>query len=614
MHYITLLAGFLLSILSLNAEDTHDCEILYRSSHYLIKDNKLTLTDSISLQINNRDGENQATISIPYSKGDKISIGEAWIEDMQGNIIRKLRNKEILDRSYISNISLYEDDFVKEFSLKHNQYPYIIKYSYKIIYPRFLQIATFDYTQRQIPVKEAIVSVETPPDFKIKYQQKNITDPEIIKSKESTIYKWIFSFLPQKKERYGTVNDSQQPILSIVPLNFNYGVSGSFENWNTFGNWIYRLNQNRDILPETEKLKIDELLKNGKDKKDKIRTLYHYLQDYNRYINVSLNIGGLQTYPADYVTTNHYGDCKALTNYMLSILKYAGIESFYTLINSDTSIKDIDTTFAHQAFNHVILTVPLEEDTLFIECTSKTLPLGYIHSSIQGRKALLITENNSRLINIPTLSDSDVLCNTNIEAQIDANANNTGIISAMTTLRGIEFEEMNYIVSNKNKSAYEKYIISNIIPKTIDQPTINIGDIDRDSLFIKIKAQGQTSYSFKKIGKNIAITPINNPIPTLESIENRKRGIQIDYPTHRTENHTYEILNESISKIPDNITIISPYGNYTLKFDKDGSKLHIQKSFLIRSGRYTIDEYADFFDFIKKIRNIETKKYYIEIL
>ena len=68
MHYITLLAGFLLSILSLSAEDIHDCEILYRSSHYLIKDNKLTLTDSISLQINNRDGENQATISIPYSR------------------------------------------------------------------------------------------------------------------------------------------------------------------------------------------------------------------------------------------------------------------------------------------------------------------------------------------------------------------------------------------------------------------------------------------------------------------------------------------------------------------------------------------------------------------
>lgn len=371
---------------------------------------------------------------------------------------------------------------------------------------------------------------------------------------------------------------------------------------------------NRDILPETEKQKINELLKNTKDKKEKIKTLYHYLQDYNRYINVSLNIGGLQTYPAEYVTSNHYGDCKALTNYMLSMLKYVGIESFYTLINSSTVIKDIDPLFAYQAFNHVILTVPLEKDTLFIECTSKTLPLGYIHSSIQGRKALLINENNSQLINIPALSPADVLCDITLESQTNTNSNNIDKISAVINKRGVDFEEVNYIVSNQNKSAYEKYIISNIIPKTIEQPSINIDYSDRDNLFFKIKVQGQTNHLFKKIGKNIAIEPTPTPIPTLESVENRKRDIQINYPIYKTENHIYEIQDGSISKIPDNITIDSRYGGYTLKFETSENKIRIHKSLLIKPGRYPVNEYADFFNFIQKIKNIETKKYYIEIL
>ncbi len=612
MHYITLLIGLLLPILSLSANDANDSEILRRSSYYLIKDNKLILTDSVTLQINNREGDNQALITIPYSKSDKITIGDAWIEDTSGNIIRKLKNKEITDRSYISDISLYEDDFVKEFSLNHNQYPYIIKYSYKITSPRFLQIATFDYTQYQMPVKEAIVVVETTTANNIKYKQKNIDEPEKSQAGETISYKWKFSFEPLKREKYGSINESQQPVLNIVPSTFNYGVPGSFENWKTFGNWIYRLNKGRDVLPETEKQKINELVKNTVDKKEKIRILYHYLQDYNRYINISLKIGGLQTYPAEYVTTNHYGDCKALTNYMLSMLKHIGIESYYTLINSSNSVKNIDADFATQAFNHAILSVPLDNDTLFIECTSKTLPFGYVHSYIQGRKALLISENNSRLIDTPDLSPNDVLCNTTIES--DFNINNPDKITAAITKRGPDFEEANYVVSNKNKSASEKYIIQNILPKTFEQPTLNIEYPDRDSLSLQIKVAGLANSILKKMGKNISITPIKSTIPTLESIENRKRDIQIDYPLYETENHIYRISNEIISKIPTNIRIDSPYGNYTLNFELSDNTLHIRKSLLIKSGRYLVGEYADFFNFIQKIRNIEIQKYYIEIL
>lgn len=613
MHYITLLACLLLSTLSIYAdEEKHDSEILRKSSYFMIKDNKLTMTDSVTIQINNREGENEASIAIPYSKGDKVSIGDAWIEDSSGNIIRKLKSKEITDRSYISDISLYEDDFVKEFSLNHNQYPYIIKYSYKIIYSRFLQIATFDYTQNQIPIREAIVVVETTTANNIKYQQKNIDEPEKNQVGETISYKWKFAFNPIKRERYASVNESQQPILNIVPLIFNYGVPGSFESWKTFGNWIYRLNSGRDILPETEKQKIDELVKNSTNKKEKIKILYHYLQDYNRYINVSLKIGGLQTYPAQYVITNHYGDCKALSNYMLAMLKHIGIESYYTLINSSTTVKDINADFATQAFNHAIVSVPIDNDTLFIECTSKTLPFGYIHSSIQARKALLISENDSRLISIPALTAHDVLCNTTIES--DYNINSTNKITAAITKRGPDFEEANYVVSNKNKSASEKYIIQNILPKTFEQPSLNIEYPDRDSLSLQIKAVGQTNSIFKKMGKNISITPIKSSIPTLESIENRKRDIQIDYPLYETENHSYKIQNETIAKIPTNITIDSRYGNYTLNFELSDNTLHIQKSLLIKSGRYPVNEYTDFFNFIQKIRNIEIQKYYIEIL
>lgn len=615
MHYLLCLTGLILSTFFLNAQDAYDSEVLLKKSHYQIKENKLIITDSITLMINNKDGEGDALISIPFSKGDKITIGNAWIEDMDGNIVRKLKNKDITDRNSISNISLYEDDFVKEFSLNHNQYPYLIKYSYKIIYPRFFQITSLDYSnlQKQTPIREAIISVETPSDNTIRYTQKNIPDPEIKKLAESTLYTWTFAVEPQKAERLASINNTTQPQLSIVPLTFNYGTTGSSKSWNTFGNWIYRLNEGRDVLPPYEQKKIDELTKNTTDKKEKIRILYHYLQDYNRYINVSLNIGGLQTYPAEYVTINRYGDCKALTNYMQSMLKYVGIESFYTLINSSSSVKDIDPDFPRQAFNHAILSVPVNNDTLYLECTSKTLPLGYIHTSIQGRKALLVSENNSRLINIPSLTPENVLCNSTSSTTISTNT--YGQTSTTVTSRGSDFEESSYVVLNTNKSDCEKYFIKNIVSKNIERPTLDIPTPVRDSLYYRFDVKGYTSSSlFKIMGKNISIVANSLSIPTLESIESRKRDVQINYPIYETDNCTYEIQGQTIDKTPQNIEIESPYGKYSVKYTLSDNKLNVSKSLLLKSGRYSIEEYPDFFNFIQKIRNIEIRKHFIEIL
>lgn len=110
MKYFPIIVLFLFP--NFTFSQTYRSEIISYVSRSSINGDKLTVEDTVVLQINERMGDYDAKIAIDYSKGDKLSIGDAWIEDMSGNIIRKLKNKEVETQSYVSDVSLYDDDFI----------------------------------------------------------------------------------------------------------------------------------------------------------------------------------------------------------------------------------------------------------------------------------------------------------------------------------------------------------------------------------------------------------------------------------------------------------------------------------------------------------------------
>ena len=144
------------------------------------------------------------------------------------------------------------------------------------------------------------------------------------------------------------------------------------------------------------------------NKQEQIKILYHYLQDETRYVNISIKTGGLKPFPAAFVTEKKYGDCKALTNYMKAMLSHIGITSYYSKIFAADAVKNIDKSFPSQQFNHVILCVPFEKDTIWLDCTSKG-PFNYLGTFTQNRDAYIIKKNSSFFAKTPVLKFKDVL-------------------------------------------------------------------------------------------------------------------------------------------------------------------------------------------------------------
>jgi len=588
--------------------------VLKKASYYRYEGDKLSLTDTMIIRINERMGDDDAKIAIFYSKGDKISIGNVWIEDALGRVVRKLKDKEIKDTGYVPDGLLYGDLYVKYFELKHNTYPYTIHYSYKFTPSRSLGLIEINQTGNKQPIKNGKLVVNVPLGKEIRYVLKNVEEPLTYHSESSIQYVWNYEHKGDKKERNASYNTSGFPLIRIAPTTFRFGEEGSWKSWQAFGNWQYRLNKNKDVLPDFERARIDNLLNGITEDRQKMKILYNYLQDVTRYINVSVKLGGLQTYPAEYVAKNKYGDCKALTNFMKSMLDYVGIKSYYTTIALQDYVEDVDEGFPFHYSNHVILTVPMKNDTVFIECTSNNTALGYISTSIQGRKALIVDKDDSRLISVPGLKADDVLCSRliNIDPSESFNAN----VKLKTTERGANFEYWNAVLSQINKHTADKHIRYNIFSGSFDLLDFRSKKKKRESMEIRLEADLNMKNLFKKYGNNLVLTSLPVNLPLYENPDMRTQNIQIDYPMFQQDTIIYNIAgvsDKTISKVPENIDIDSKYGKYSVTFEGKGSQLIIYKSVLINTGRYPISEYRNFYDFITSIKNNENKNFYLEI-
>jgi ADP-heptose:LPS heptosyltransferase len=146
------------------------------------------------------------------------------------------------------------------------------------------------------------------------------------------------------------------------------GYKGSMNTWDDYARFYGSLQKGRDVLPEETKQKVHELTKGIQDPATIVSVLYNYLQQNTHYVGIQLGIGGWQTYDASYVATKIWR-LRALSNFMIALLKEAGIQGHAIVIFGGPERKKFVTDFTHDPFNHIICCVPLGRDTIWLECT-----------------------------------------------------------------------------------------------------------------------------------------------------------------------------------------------------------------------------------------------------
>ncbi len=576
-----------------------------RSDKSAIKRTKEIIT------ILNPKGDKFATFLIVYDNFRKPGCFRGTIYDSWGNRIKKLDKDDLKDESYNSG-SLYEDNRMIYYEPLITKYPYTVSYEYEVVYNSLL---FFPIWQAQpsynISVKKSVFKVIAPEDYSFRYKELNVNEPvQISSSKSDKIYTWYEHDLPAiKKEPLGPYISEITPTVYTGPGTFIIsGMKGNMESWEGFGSWIQQLNEGRTGLSESTISDIRKIADGSTSPAESIKKIYEYMQSRTRYVSVQLGIGGWQAEKASVVDEVGYGDCKALSNYMMSLLKAANIRSCYTLVKAGDDVSDIQADFPCLQFNHVIVSVPLQEDTIWLECTSQDNPCGYLGDFTGDRYVLTVDMDGSKIARTPALSKHD---NTQIRiAEVELNDLGEGVAKVTTEYSGWQYDHIQNILS-ESREEQKKWIYGDK-----DIPGFEIKNFSFEDNKAQIPSAKETlnlaliNYASRS-GKRYFL-PLNlmNKLERLpKNTKERKQDIVLRYAFVDIDTIYYYLPPSlEIEYQPEDVTANSEFGTYHSSVNSSEDTIRYIRHLEINKGRYTPDKYPQLLEFYTTIVKADKAK------
>ncbi|MBK6936794.1 MAG: DUF3857 and transglutaminase domain-containing protein [Chitinophagaceae bacterium] len=569
----------------------------------------------VAYTILNEAGDKWAYFSEWYDKLRSIESFDGTLYDAAGNKIKSLKKGDIKDESGGSDgTSLADDNRLKWHSFFYKVYPFTVEYEVEVRYKGTMFLPRWVPQERPVMgVQQSTVTVVTPASNPLKYKSFNYKGEPVTTtdSKSNKVYTWeVKNIVPATSEFASPGWHELTASVFMATEKFMLeDYEGSNTNWKEFGRFVYDLKKDRDGLSDDVKQKVHQLINGITDTREKIDRLYSYMQENTRYISIQLGVGGWQPFSAKYVSEKKYGDCKALSNYMYALLKEAGIRSVYTVTGRGYDLNYFLPDLPYSQFNHVVLFVPSEKDTIWLECTSQTLPAGYVGADNCNRQALAVDENGGVLVNTPVYGIKENLQVRNSKATLEADA--TLNIKSFSTYGGIQQDRYHDLINSLSKDKLKE-----VLHEDLDFATYDIKNFEyREKKSVKPEIEESLDIRVSNYatitGKRLFI------LPNIMSRHHRKlsadsaRKYDIDFSYEYKDVDTVEIslpAGYTAESMPQDVTVNSKFGKYQSTVRLSGSQLFYFRSMEHNAGRFPASDYTELVKFYETIYKADRSK------
>ena len=228
----------------------------------IIKDiDKAIIKHKYAITVLNEKGNGFAVYQNFYDKLKSLNNVDGKLFDAQGKVLKTVKRRDIYDEGGVSD-DLISDDRQKSFSFSHRTYPYTVEFEDEQVLHGIYYLANwFPIDGSSMAVQNSSLTVETPKDYLLRYQfilanyyKQSLDEP----SKKTWI---LINTKAIMYEPYAPNFREIAPNIEIAPTDFEIsGYKGKMNTWNEYGKFQSQLNKGRNILPETIKKEIAEIL------------------------------------------------------------------------------------------------------------------------------------------------------------------------------------------------------------------------------------------------------------------------------------------------------------------------------------------------------------------
>lgn len=380
-------------------EDTKN-DAKYYLDLMLIKINKngtfKYLTHQIIKILNEKAKETYGEIRLPY--GDNVKIIKIGTYLEPDNFIEATDYKYHDNSNYISIPSLKVGALIEIWYEVNVSTPWLDR-TYYFYYPPFM------FQDKDAEVENSIFVVIKLRDYpEIKFTLRNGEDIDFSQKEKDKeiIYIWKKDFSEALEKEYNSPS-----IFDIVP---NIFVS-SIPDWSIISKWYYGRIKEKFITEFEMEQKILELYEKSKinhrfSPRKFIENVYYWIQQ---------NISSRQDYlyysePVDEVFFKKQGNAEEKALLMKQMLNGINMNSYIVLArNRNFSQLDFKTP-TPDAFDAILLYVPLKDADYWIDFQEKYLPFGYIKfAHITTNGFLIDDKGNYKFVKITPISNQNII-------------------------------------------------------------------------------------------------------------------------------------------------------------------------------------------------------------
>ena len=510
-------------------------------------------------------------------------------------------------------MTVASDSRYKYADLRQGRGPYTIELSYTLDFSGTMNLPDwYAFSSFRTSVEHSEFILKYPTDLEVRYQTQDLDDPKVETIEGMTVLTWEVENLEGLKPiPYGPSFSERVPKVLVAMGEFQMEeYRGSMGSWQSFGQWQNQLLKDVGGVNAQVVAEASAQISNASTFQDSVKGLYEYMQGRTRYVSIQLGIGGWQPFEPSFVHENQYGDCKALSYYMHSLLAVVGIKSHYALVRARASASPIATEFPSNQFNHAILCVPEPgKDTLWLECTSQTNPFAFLGTFTDDRDVLLITPEGGKIAHTTRYPFS--VNREKFTGSFNINEEGTANGELIQLYRGLRYDEGGLSsVLRESQDEINQWVISSLgwtgwFLNKMEAET-RPDALPEAELSLALTAPGVATLG----GSRLFLSPcireeVDIPVPDLNRIEPillRRGYIKEDSLVYQLPEHY------RLEYLPSEVEITAPFGSYRASYRMEGNVLSYRRELLVLGGNFEAKQYQAWRKFWQQIAKADQEQ------